>query len=111
MHALHEGPPIKAHYTICVLSYLINRTPTSRLHQYKGAVTSDIVSHEKLYTKLAGCMIDQFKIKNVGLLTYNMSIPDAEQKELLDRIKLKNLTGDNIVKNISTFVNAVVYLS
>ena len=91
---------MKAHYTICVLSYLINRTLTLRLHQYEGEVTSDIVSHEKLYTKLAGCMIDQFKIKNAGLLTYNMSIPDEEQKELLDRIKLKKLTGDSIVKKI-----------
>ena len=39
---------VKAHYTICVLSHLINRTLTLRLHEHKGNLTKDIVSHEKL---------------------------------------------------------------
>ncbi len=52
---------IKAHYTICVLSHLINRTLTLRLHKNSGDMTSETVSHEKLYAKLSGCMIDEIK--------------------------------------------------
>ena len=91
---------VKAHYTICVLSYLINRTLTLRLHKNDGDVTSGTRSHEKLYAKLSGCMIDQINVKTVGLSTYNMTTPNADQKELLDRIKLKHLLQDNIVKKI-----------
>ncbi|MCP4754679.1 MAG: IS1634 family transposase, partial [Proteobacteria bacterium] len=43
---------IKAHYTVCVLSYLINRTLTLRLHEFKGFGTSEVVSHERLYKEL-----------------------------------------------------------
>jgi len=89
---------VKAHYTICVLSHLINRTLTLRLHKFKGSLTAGIVSHEKLYAKLSGCMIDQIRIENVGLSTYNMSESDDEQKELLDRIELRELLRDNIIK-------------
>ena len=89
---------VKAHYTICVLSHLINRTLTLRLHKFKGNLTAGVVSHEKLYAKLSGCMIDQIKIENVGLSTYNMSKSDDEQKELLDRIELRELLRDNIIK-------------
>lgn len=91
---------VKAHYTICVLSYLINRTLTLRLHKDSGEVTSGTVSHEKLYAKLSGCMIDQIKVKNVGLSTYNMSTPNIEQKELLERIGLKHLLRSNILKKM-----------
>ena len=91
---------VKAHYTICVLSYLINRTLTLRLHKDSGQVTSDIVSHEKLYAELSGCMIDQIEVKNVGLSTHNMSDANVEQKELLDRIGLKQLIRSNILKKI-----------
>ena len=89
---------VKAHYTICVLSHLINRTLTLRLHKSKGKLTAGTVSHEKLYAKLSGCMIDQIKIENVGLSTYNMSESNEEQKELLDRIELRELLRDNIIK-------------
>ena len=40
---------VKAQYTICVLSYLINRTLTLKLHKKTGNITKDIVSHDKLY--------------------------------------------------------------
>ena len=39
---------VKAHYTICVLAHLINRTLTLRLHENEGKKTKKIVSHEKL---------------------------------------------------------------
>jgi len=91
---------VKAHYTICVLSHLINRTLTMRLHENKGNLTKEIVTHEKLYTKLSDCMIDHIEIKNVNLSTYNMSQPTANQKELLDRVGLKDLISDDVMKKI-----------
>ncbi len=89
---------VKAHYTICVLSHLINRTLTLRLHESKGNLTKKIVMHEKLYAKLSDCMIDHIKVKNVGLSTYNMSHVTADQKELLDRIGMEEVLSNDIVK-------------
>ena len=94
---------VKAHYTICVLSHLINRTLTLRLHRFIGNLTAGTVSHEKLYSMLSGCMIDQIKIENVGLSTYNMSETTDSQKELLDRIELRDLLKDNITKKARAF--------
>jgi len=94
---------VKAHYTICVLSHLINRTLTLRLHKFIGNLTAGIVSHEKLYAILSGCMVDQIKIGNVGLSTYNMSETTDEQKELIDRIEFRNLLGDNVIKKARAF--------
>ncbi|MEA3358263.1 MAG: IS1634 family transposase [Thermodesulfobacteriota bacterium] len=91
---------VKAHYTICVLSYLINRTLTLRLHNNKGELTAGVISHEKLYAKLSECMIDQIKIKNIGLSTFNMSESDDRQRELLDRIGLPKLLKNNIIKKV-----------
>ncbi|MCP4754068.1 MAG: hypothetical protein GY866_24550, partial [Proteobacteria bacterium] len=91
---------VKAHYTICVLSHLINRTLTLRLHQNKGEKTREVVSHERLYKKLSDCMIDHIKVENVGLSTYNLSQINAKQKELLNRVGLKNLLPKSVTKKI-----------
>jgi len=94
---------VKAHYTICVLSHLINRTLTLRLHQNKGEKTREVVSHERLYKQLSDCMIDQIKVENVGLSTYNLSQIKPEQKELLNRVGLKNLILKSVTKKITRF--------
>lgn len=88
---------VKAHYTVCVLSYLINRTLTLRLHEHKGFRTSEVVSHERLYKKLSQCMVDLIRIRNMDLSTYKITLPTEEQKELLERINLKELISDDIV--------------
>jgi len=95
---------VKAHYTICVLSHLINRTLTLRLHGNVGEKTKEIVSHEKLFKTLSSCMIDHIEVKNVGLSTYNMSRTTSEQKELLARIGLKNLISGDVIKKIRAIV-------
>ncbi|MCP4552357.1 MAG: IS1634 family transposase [Bacteroidetes bacterium] len=93
---------VKAHYTICVLSHLINRTLTLRLHENKGKITKGIVSHEKLYKNLSDCTVDHINIKNVGQSAYSLSIVTKEQKELLARIGLKNLISKNVTKKIKS---------
>ena len=87
------------------LTYSIGRNRSTRpltlcLHEQPGALTSEVVSHEKLYTKLSGCMIDQIEVESAGLSTFNVSAPSNEQKELLSRIKLKSLLQRDIIKKI-----------
>jgi hypothetical protein len=89
---------VKAHYTICVLSHLINRTLTLRLHQRPGDLTREIVSHEKLFAKLSNCMIDLIRVENVGLATYNLTRPTDEQRELIHRADLPNLLSQRVVE-------------
>ena len=91
---------VKAHYTCCVLAHLINRTLTLRLHQNKGSLTKDIVSHEKLYDRLAGCQIDRINVENLGLSTCNMTRSTKEQEELLERIELASLLSGEIGKKM-----------
>jgi transposase len=82
---------VKAHFTICVLSYLINRTITLKLHQNLGEKTKDIVAHEKFYQALADCRIDQIQIKNKNMMFYQMTQQNLQQAELLDRVSLNQL--------------------
>lgn len=93
---------VKAHYTICVLSHLINRTLTLRLHENDGKKTKEIVSHEKLYKSLSNCMVDHIEVQNVGLSTYNLSRASGVHKELLARIGLTNLLSGDIIKKIKS---------
>ena len=90
---------VKAHFTICVLSHLINRTLTLRLHENTGTLTKNIVAHEKLYSELSGCMIDRIKIESANLSTYKKSLPTEKQKELLERIDKKDILTLDIIKN------------
>ncbi len=83
---------VKAHYTLCVLAYLINRTLTLRLHTNQGGdLTAHIVFHERLYHELAACQIDCIEVNNVQRSTYNLTRPTRIHQELLERIGLSHL--------------------
>lgn len=90
---------VKAHYTICVLAYLINRTITLQLHERRGSITKDTVTHVKLYRELSDCMFDRIEIKNMGLTTHNMTQPTPEQTELVARLGLENLLSHQVVEH------------
>lgn len=94
---------VKAHYTICVLSYLINRTITLRLHKCKGDVTRDIVSHERLFEELSECYLDRIEVENVQKSRYNLSRATNKQRELLQRLGLEGLLRNNIVVKANAF--------
>lgn len=89
---------VKAHFTICILSHLINRILTLNLHKNPGESTRKIVSHEKLFAELSDCMIDRIEVENVHLSTYNMTGATAEQKELLCRVGTDNLLSFDVVE-------------
>jgi len=96
---------VKAHYTICVLSHVINRTLTLRLHRHRGDTTKAIVSHERLYETLSSCQIDRIAVENVQLSTYNMTRPNLEQQELLERVGLINLLNRDVVELAKSMTN------
>jgi len=96
---------VRAHFTICVLAYLINRTLTLRLHQQRGKETRDIVTHYKLYDKLSECQIDHIIVKNVGLSTCSMTVPTEQHKELLDRVGLTKLLQTQVVEKARVDLN------
>ena len=89
---------VKAHYTICVLAYLIDRTLTLQLHKNIGSVSTDVVSHERLYWTLSKCKINLISVENVGLSTYNITKVTHEQNDLLDRIGMDYLINKPIKK-------------
>ena len=92
---------VKAHYTLCVLAYLINRTLTLRLHTTPGGdLTKHIVSHERLYHELSACQIDCIEVKNVQRSTYNMTRPNRLQQELLERIELPHLLHQKVFGSV-----------
>ena len=88
---------VKAHYSVCVLAHLLNRTLTLWLHTNTGGdTTKQIVCHESCYKELAGCQIDCIDVENVGLSTYKMTRPTPQQRELLTRVNLTHLLEQEI---------------
>ena len=60
---------VKAPSTLCVLSHVINRTLTVRLHRHRGETTKAMMSHARLYETLSSCQIDRIAVENVQLST------------------------------------------
>ena len=82
---------VKGHYTVCVLAYLMDRTLTLRLHKNPGLLTTDVVTHKRLYEKLSNCQVDRIEVVKMDHSATNLTRATNEQKELLTRIALKNL--------------------
>ncbi|MCD4655866.1 IS1634 family transposase, partial [bacterium] len=97
---------VKAHYTLCVLSYLINRTLGLRLKQNNGGHLSNaIVSHERLFDELSSCKINCIEIQDVKLTRFNLTQTTAEQNELLSRLELFSLLDRRLITKINKSVN------
>lgn len=92
---------VKAHYTICVLSHLIDRTLSWLLHKEKGSRTKEIVSHARLYEELSGCRLNHVKL-NPSQNLCRLTEPTSRQKELLTRLGMKYLVEDVAVKTLTT---------
>ena len=101
---------VKAHYTICVLAHLINRTVMLLLHKSKGDKTSGIVTHEQLYKKISKCNIDRIEIENLSLSTYNLTRLNDEHKELINRLGLTKLLSNKFIEKIRSSSSKAVYV-
>jgi len=89
---------VKAHFTVCVLSYFINRLLTMRLHYNIGNITENIISHEKLYETITDCTVDRIQIKNVNLHEYKRNYIDEQKMELIKRLNLTQILKDKSIK-------------
>lgn len=89
---------VKAHYTCCVLSHLINRTLSMRLHEQVGSLSKEVVAHERLYKELSDCQIDQIEVQNMHLSKYSMTRVTDIQTELLERVGLTKLISRDVEK-------------
>ena len=98
---------VKAHYTICVLAYLIDRTLTLALHQNKGNKSREIVAHERLYEELAECRLNHIKIAGTNQDIYRFTEQNEKQKELLERLRMSHLGTEAAVKNLSAKAGGV----
>ncbi|MCK4982370.1 MAG: IS1634 family transposase [Victivallaceae bacterium] len=90
---------IKAHYTICVLAYLINRTISNLLRENPGKLSGDIKTHCAVYKELSSCSIDEIYIKNLEQSNYCMTELNKKQKEILQRLKASGIANVNGILN------------
>ena len=98
---------VRAHYTICVLAHLIDRTLSLHLHEREGNESKEIVSHERLYEELAGCRLNHVKLSGQPSL-YILTEPTSRQKDLLERLGMKHLVEDAALKTLTTRAAAAV---
>lgn len=82
---------VKAHYTICVLAYLLDRTLTLRLHEKPGDCSRDVYTHVKLYRELGKCLVNRNSAKGIEVEKLGLTRPTKVQQELLGRIGLQHL--------------------
>lgn len=98
---------VRAHYTICVLAHLIDRTLAMRLHESPGNETADVVSHERLYDELATCKLNHMRTPQRQSI-HTLTKPKATHKELLKRLGMSHLIGDAALVDMNLGVKSRV---
>lgn len=83
---------VKAHFTICVLAYFINRMICLRLHHNQGDLTKDVITHQSAYKILAEGSIDKIRIKNVAVQGHKLSGLNEYIYEIVKRLKMPEIT-------------------
>jgi transposase len=90
---------IKAHYTICVLSYLINRTISNLLKENKGNLSKDVKTHCSVFSELKENSIDEIYIKNLDQSNYCLTMLTNKQNEILKRLEISGIEKVNVILN------------
>jgi transposase len=83
---------VNAHYTICVLGQLIDRTIHMRLQKEKGQLSSDILTAEAVYEELSDCSIDEILVRNIKQRIFCLTELNEKRKEVLMRLGLGKLS-------------------
>jgi len=83
---------VKAHFTICVLAYFINRMICLRLHQNQGNLTKDVITHQRAYKILSEGSIDKIRINNVAVQGHKLSGLNEYIYEIVKRLKMPEIT-------------------
>lgn len=82
---------VNAHFTICVLSYFVNRVICMKLHQNKGNLSKDIITHQSVYKALSDGTIDNIRINNAAIQGYKLSGINGCIKEIVNRLKMPDI--------------------
>jgi hypothetical protein len=91
------GPKhVRAHYTICVLSYLLNITVTNRLQE----ANIDIRSSQKTYDILRDGIIGKMSLKSTGEESMNLMQLQSQQKIILELFQCEDIVEKNYLKSI-----------
>lgn len=93
---------VRAHYTICVLAYLMDRTLTLTLHERQGSASKEIVAHERLYQELRECRLNQLKVAGSNLTAYALTESSEKQKDLLERLQMPHLVTPAALQQLSS---------
>lgn len=91
-----EPKHVRAHYTICVLSYLLNITVTNRLRE----ANIDIRSSQKTYEILRDCIIGKMSLKSTGEESLNLMQLQSQQKMILELFQCEGIVEKNYLKSI-----------
>jgi transposase len=91
-----EPKHVRAHYTICVLSYLLNITVTNRLRE----ANIDIRSSQKTYEILRDCIIGKMSLKSTGEESLNLMQLQSQPKMILELFQCEGIVEKNYLKSI-----------
>ena len=91
-----EPKHVRAHYTICVLSYLLNVTITNRLREAK----IDIKSSQKIYEILRDGIIGKMSFKSTGEESVNLMQLQSQQKMILELFQCEGIVERKYLKSI-----------
>jgi hypothetical protein len=91
-----EPKHVRAHYTICVLSYLLNITVTNRLRE----ANIDIKSSQKTYDILRDGIIGKMSLKSTGEESLNLMQLQSRQKMILELFQCEGIVEENYLKSI-----------
>jgi transposase len=91
-----EPKHVRAHYTICVLSYLLNITVTNRLRE----ANIDIKSSQKTYEILRDGIIGKISLKSTNEESLNLMQLQSQQKMILELFQCEGIMEKNYLKSI-----------
>lgn len=90
---------IKAHYTICVLSYLMNITIVNMIKQNE-CLRKQFKSSESISQALSTCLVNEILIKSINIKTRKITTATKPQLELLKVLRCEHLVTKSYLLNI-----------
>ena len=88
---------VRAHYTICVLAYLLNIVITN---QVKEAKTTSLRSSSGIYEELSGGIIGDFRAPSDPQGVKKLKSPTSLQKRILSALGCEYLTDRKYIKKL-----------
>ena len=87
---------VRAHYTICVLSYLLDITIANRLKE----VDIGVRSTQKVYEVLKEGIIGKITVESTGDEFLKLMSPQSQQKAILELFQSENVMGRGYLKSM-----------